>query len=140
LDVSVQSQILNLMSDLRQRLGLTFLFISHDLHTVEYFCDRIGVLYLGALTETGGSGDIINKPLHPYTRALFSSIPRDNPGVKRQRIQLKGEIPSAINAPPGCKFHPRCPHAVDECAQKTPVLENAEPGHQVACHRWRELA
>ncbi|GHU04132.1 ABC transporter ATP-binding protein [Spirochaetia bacterium] len=139
LDVSVQSQILNLMGDLRRRLGLTFLFISHDLRTVEYFCDRIGVLYLGALTETGSSAVITNKPLHPYTRALFSSIPRDNPGVKRQRIQLKGEIPSAINAPPGCKFHPRCLHAVEVCSRETPALEDAEPGHQVACHRWRDL-
>ena len=139
LDVSVQSQILNLMSSLRERLGLTFLFISHDLRVVEYFCDRIGVLYLGTIIETGNTADIIARPLHPYTRALFSSIPRDGPGVKRRRIQLKGEIPSAMNVPAGCKFHPRCIHAAANCASRLPVPEDTGAGHLVACHRWREL-
>ncbi|MDR1955759.1 MAG: ABC transporter ATP-binding protein, partial [Treponema sp.] len=110
LDVSVQSQILNLMSSLKKQFNLTFLFISHDLRTVEYFCDRIGVLYLGSFAELGTTVDIIDKPLHPYTQALFSSAPRDSPDLQSSRIRLTGEIPSAINSPQGCKFHTRCPH------------------------------
>jgi oligopeptide/dipeptide ABC transporter ATP-binding protein len=139
LDVSVQSQILNLMSSLRDRLGLTFLFISHDLRVVEYFCDHIGVLYLGTLIETGKTQDIITRPLHPYTQALFSSIPRDAPGVKRRRIQLKGEIPGAMHIPAGCRFHPRCIHADERCAVLVPALEDTGTGQAVACVRWREL-
>jgi oligopeptide/dipeptide ABC transporter ATP-binding protein len=139
LDVSVQSQILNLMSSLKKRLNLTFLFISHDLRTVEYFCDRIGVLYLGSLVELGSTDDIISSPLHPYTQVLFSSVPQDTPGSKAVRIQLKGEIPSAINIPPGCKFHTRCPYSKDACGRAVPISEKAGEGHFVACHRWREL-
>jgi oligopeptide/dipeptide ABC transporter ATP-binding protein len=139
LDVSVQSQILNLMSSLKEQLNLTFLFISHDLRTVEYFCDRIGVLYLGSLAELGSTEDIINKPLHPYTQVLFSSVPRDRPGLKPERIELKGEIPSAVNAPRGCKFHTRCPYSRELCGLSVPPLEKAGEGHFTACHRWREL-
>ncbi|MDR0399399.1 MAG: ABC transporter ATP-binding protein [Treponema sp.] len=140
LDVSVQSQILNLMSSLKEQLNLTFLFISHDLRTVEYFCDRIGVLYLGSLAEIGSTGDIINNPLHPYTRVLFSSVPRDRPGLKPERIQLKGEIPSAVNAPRGCKFHTRCPYSQELCGVSAPPLEKVGESHFVACRRWRELS
>ncbi|GMO44969.1 MAG: dipeptide ABC transporter ATP-binding protein [Treponemataceae bacterium] len=140
LDVSVQAQILNLMNALRKQFNLTFLFISHDLQTVEYFCDRIAVLYLGTLMETGFSSDVMNQPLHPYTQALCSSVPHCKPGERRVRIKLNGEIPSPINAPSGCKFHPRCPHGVPRCAAEPPVPENAGAGREVACHRWRELA
>ncbi|MDR1972948.1 MAG: ABC transporter ATP-binding protein [Treponema sp.] len=139
LDVSVQSQILNLMRSLKKQFNLTFLFISHDLRTVEYFCDRIGVLYLGSLTELGDTGDIIDRPLHPYTQALFSSAPRDTPALRTSRVRLTGEIPSAINSPPGCKFHTRCPHSRPGCAESVPPMEEAAAGHLVACHRWREL-
>jgi oligopeptide/dipeptide ABC transporter ATP-binding protein len=140
LDVSVQSQVLNLMCSLREQFNLTFLFISHDLRTVEYFCDQIGVLYLGSLVEAGATADIMGKPLHPYTQALFSSIPKETPDVISERIQLKGEIPSAINTPPGCKFHTRCPHSYPPCERNEPVMEDAGNGRRVACHRWREIA
>jgi oligopeptide/dipeptide ABC transporter ATP-binding protein len=139
LDVSVQSQILNLMGSLKRQFNLTFLFISHDLRTVEYFCDRIGVLYLGSLAELGSTGGITGRPLHPYTQALFSSAPRDQPGLPASRIRLSGEIPSAINSPPGCKFHTRCPHSRPPCAELAPAMEDAGGSHFVACHRWREL-
>jgi oligopeptide/dipeptide ABC transporter ATP-binding protein len=139
LDVSVQSQILNLMRAIRDQFKLTFLFISHDIPTVEYFCGRIGVLYLGALAETGDTPDIIEQPLHPYTQALFSAVPRLQASEKKTRINLKGEIPGAINIPPGCRFHPRCPWAAERCGREEPVMENAGRNHLVACHRWREL-
>jgi oligopeptide/dipeptide ABC transporter ATP-binding protein len=140
LDVSVQSQVLNLMCSLREQLHLTFLFISHDLRMVEYFCDRVGVLYLGSLVETGAADTIAGKPLHPYTRALFSSIPKEEPGIESERIQLQGEIPSTINSPQGCKFHTRCPHKYPPCERAEPAVEDAGDGHLVACHRWREFA
>ncbi|WP_010258266.1 ABC transporter ATP-binding protein [Treponema primitia] len=139
LDVSVQSQILNLLRDLHRQFNLTILFISHDLQTVEYFCDRIGVLYLGALVETGAAEDITGNPLHPYTRALFSAVPSGAPGDKRSRIELHGEIPSPINAPRGCKFHTRCTHASERCQNEVPVFEDSGNGHLVACHLWRQL-
>ncbi|MDR0758930.1 MAG: ABC transporter ATP-binding protein [Treponema sp.] len=139
LDVSVQSQILNLMSSLKAQFNLTFLFISHDLRTVEYFSDRIGVLYLGSLAELGAAGDIIDRPLHPYTQALFSSAPRDRPGLPVSRIRLTGEIPSAINSPQGCKFHTRCLYSRSVCGNLVPSMEDAGRNHFVACHRWREL-
>lgn len=140
LDISVQSQILNLMRELRRQFSLTFLFISHDLSTVEYFCDRIGVLYLGALAETGTAAEVTGNPLHPYTRALFSAVPRARPGEKRARVELHGEIPSPIHAPSGCKFHTRCPHVETRCAHRAPVFEDSGGAHRVACHRWRELS
>jgi oligopeptide/dipeptide ABC transporter ATP-binding protein len=140
LDVSVQSQVLNLMCSLREQFNLTFLFISHDLRTVEYFCDRIGVLYLGSLVESGATADITGNPLHPYTQALFSSIPKETPDAISKRIQLKGEIPSAINSPSGCKFHTRCPYNYPPCERSEPVMEDTGNGHRTACHRWRELA
>jgi oligopeptide/dipeptide ABC transporter ATP-binding protein len=139
LDVSVQSQVLNLMCSLREQFNLTFLFISHDLRTVEYFCDRIGVLYLGSLVEIGSTADVVHNPLHPYTRALFSSIPRETPDIVSKRIQLKGEIPNAINIPSGCKFHTRCPHIYPLCERSEPVMNNTGNGHFAACHRWREF-
>ncbi|GHU10780.1 ABC transporter ATP-binding protein [Spirochaetia bacterium] len=139
LDVSVQSQVLNLMRDLRSQFNLTFLFISHDLETVQYFCDRIGVLYLGALVETGSSVTISDCPLHPYTRALFSAVPKSRPGEQKLRIPLRGEIPSPINAPSGCKFHTRCPHVQDLCSKTPPEFTDAGGGHFVSCHFWKEI-
>ena len=141
LDVSIQSQVLNLMSELKEKLHLTFLFISHDLKTVEYFCDKVGVLYLGTLVETGTTPETMTRPLHPYTQALFSAIPPDDPTADNPpRIPMIGEIPSATNMPSGCKFHTRCPYAVERCAQEEPQLTCAEGSHCVACHRWKEIA
>jgi oligopeptide/dipeptide ABC transporter ATP-binding protein len=134
LDVSVQSQILNLLGELRRQYRLTFLFISHDLQTVEYFCDRIAVLYLGSVMEIGSAEDIVKRPLHPYTTALFSSAPKEESDAETKKPPLlKGEIPSSINVPPGCKFHTRCPRARPECALTRPPLIEAENGHFVAC-------
>ncbi|MDR3302782.1 MAG: ABC transporter ATP-binding protein [Treponema sp.] len=142
LDVSVQAQILALMQDLSEQLSLTFLFISHDLRTVRFFCDRTGVLYLGTLVETGAAEEVMADPLHPYTRSLVSSIPRDRPGERRPRLKLEGEIPSAANSPLGCKFHPRCPHRAAICESVVPILEDAGgiSKRSVACHLWRTLA
>jgi oligopeptide/dipeptide ABC transporter ATP-binding protein len=139
LDVSVQSQVLNLMCSLREQFNLTFLFISHDLRTVEYFCDRIAVLYLGSIVEIGATAEVVKNPLHPYTRALFSSIPKETPEHTSERIQLTGEIPSAINTPQGCKFHTRCPHNYPPCERGEPLMEDTGGGHFTACHRWREF-
>jgi oligopeptide/dipeptide ABC transporter ATP-binding protein len=146
LDVSVQAQILTLMQDLSEQFSLTFLFISHDLRTVEFFCDTTGVLYLGSLVETGPSPDVMSTPLHPYTRSLVSSVPRNKPGERRPRLKLEGEIPTAAASPAGCKFHPRCPHCAAVCKTVAPILENATDAvaaagakRRVACHRWREL-
>jgi oligopeptide/dipeptide ABC transporter ATP-binding protein len=133
LDVSVQSQILNLMREARQQFALTFLFISHDLQTVQYFCDHIAVMYLGSLVEVGATADMVNSPRHPYTQALFSSMPRDTPDAPRSRIRLTGEIPSSINAPAGCKFHPRCPHCRPECRETVPAPRIVSPGHLCWC-------
>jgi len=140
LDVSVQSQILNLMADLREKFGIAFLFISHDLSVVEYFCTRVAVLYLGMIVETGPTDAVLQKPLHPYTEALLSSIPgiSQNPGgaeAGRNRIRLRGEIPADI--PPGCPFHTRCPCAAPECRTERPALreQDAGGGHWAACVR-----
>ena len=141
LDVSIQSQVLNLMSELKEKLGLTYLYISHDLKTVEYFCDKVGVLYLGTLFETGTTEETMTEPLHPYTKALFSAIPPEDPTADNNppRIKLIGEIPSATNMPSGCKFHTRCPYATEECKTVEPQLTCAGGTHFVACHHWREI-
>jgi oligopeptide/dipeptide ABC transporter ATP-binding protein len=139
LDVSVQAQILNLMSELQEDYGLTYLFISHDLGIVRYFCDRIGVMYLGHLVETGLRKHLFEEPVHPYTRALLSAIPVEKPWERRERIKLQGELPSPVNLPRGCVFHTRCPYADDRCRTETPVEEPVREGHNVTCHYWREI-
>ena len=134
LDVSIQAQIINLLKDLQKNMGLTYLFISHDLSVVKYISDKIGVMYLGTMMEFGGKEDIFANPLHPYTKALFSAIPNPNPDVKMNRMVLKGDIPSPANPPKGCAFHTRCPYAMDICKEVPPAYVEHEPGHFAACH------
>ena len=136
LDVSIQSQVLNLLQDLQEEYGLTYLFISHDLSVVEHISDRIGVMYLGALVETADKDTLYDRPLHPYTQALLSSVPVPDPKQKKERIILKGDLPSPVNPPTGCRFHTRCPSCMEVCKQITPVYREVEPGHQVACHLY----
>ena len=138
LDVSVRAQILNLLRDLQEELGLTYLFISHDLSVVEHLCDRVAIMYLGQMVELGSNEDIFNRPLHPYTKALLSAAPQVGEFGRRDRILLEGDIPSPADPPSGCRFRTRCPHATEACAQ-APERVEAEPGHFVACHRFREL-
>ena len=134
LDVSIQAQIINLLKDLQKNMGLTYLFISHDLSVVKYISDKIGVMYLGTMMEFGRKEDIFSNPLHPYTKALFSAIPNPNPDVKMKRIPLTGDIPSPADPPKGCSFHTRCPYAMDICKKVTPQYVEHEPGHFAACH------
>ncbi|MCV4231897.1 dipeptide ABC transporter ATP-binding protein [Virgibacillus sp. LDC1] len=138
LDVSIQSQVLNLLQDLQEEYGLTYLFISHDLSVVEHISDRIGVMYLGALVETADKDTLYDRPLHPYTQALLSSVPVPDPKQKKERIILKGDLPSPVNPPTGCRFHTRCPSCMEVCKQITPAYREVEPGHQVACHLYDE--
>jgi len=133
-DVSVRAQLLNLFEDLRKDLNLTYLFISHDLSVVECIADRVAVMYLGKIVELGDTEDLYNNPLHPYAKALFASIPIPDPTVKRKRIMLTGEVPSPVNPPKGCRFHPRCPEAMEICAQKEPILKDVGNNHFIACH------
>lgn len=133
LDVSIQAQILTLMQELKQKLNLTYLFVSHDLGVVRYFCDRIAVMYLGNFVETGTSEQIFSNPLHPYTQALLSAVPSIEAAARQNRIILQGAVPSPANPPSGCKFHTRCPVARPECAHNPPELQELEPGHAVAC-------
>jgi peptide/nickel transport system ATP-binding protein len=135
LDVSIQAQIINLLRELQLRLGLTMLFISHDLAVVEYICDRVIVLYLGRIMEIAPSADLYAKPQHPYTRALLSAIPSTDPNVRRNRQILKGDIPSPADPPSGCVFRTRCPHALDACGKTVPELREVAPGHFKACIR-----
>ncbi|AWM88402.1 peptide ABC transporter ATP-binding protein [Microvirga sp. 17 mud 1-3] len=135
LDVSIQAQIVNLLRNLQKRLGLTMLFISHDLAVVEYICDTVIVLYLGRIMEIAPSEALYADPRHPYTRALLSAIPSPEPGRGRTRQILKGDIPSPANPPSGCVFRTRCPHAIDDCARVVPPLEEVSPGHFKACIR-----
>lgn len=135
LDVSIQAQILNLLKDLQEKLGLTYIFISHDLSVIEYFCDRIAVMYLGKIVEVGTRDQIFNSPKHPYTQALLSAIPRVGEGKKAMKNCLSGEVPSPINPPTGCAFHPRCSSAFDMCSKTIPPLEGTAT-HQVACHLY----
>lgn len=136
LDVSIQSQVLNLMQDLQEEYGLTYLFISHDLSVVEHISDRIGVMYLGALVETAAKDDLYDHPLHPYTQALLSSVPVPDPKLKKERIILKGDLPSPVNPPSGCRFHTRCSACMEICKQAVPEFKEVKPGHQVACHLY----
>ena len=133
LDVSIQAQVVNLLQDLKQQLGLTLLFIAHDLGVVEYLCDRVIVMYLGRIMEIAPARRLYANPTHPYTEALLSGVPIPDPSVKRQRIILEGEIPSPVNPPSGCVFRTRCRLATAECAKVIPPLKELEPGHFCAC-------
>lgn len=135
LDVSIQAQVVNLLQDLQEELGLTVLFIAHDLAVVEYICDRIIVMYLGRVMEIASSRELNTNPKHPYTEALLSAAPIPDPTVKRQRIILEGDIPSPINPPSGCVFRTRCRYAIDDCARVVPELREVAPGHFKACIR-----
>lgn len=138
LDVSIQAQIINLLKKLQQERGLTYLFISHDLSVVKFISDKIGVMYLGSMVEFGKKADIFGNPMHPYTNALFSAVPNPNPDVKVQRVILKGDIPSPANPPKGCKFHTRCPKAMEICKHVAPAYKEYEEGHFVACHLYSQ--
>lgn len=134
LDVSIQSQVLNLLEDLQHELGLTYLFIAHNLSVVKYISDRVAVMYLGQLVELTSSEELYRKPLHPYTRALLSAIPRPDPETRMERIILKGDVPSPISPPSGCRFHTRCPEARPLCSLVAPAFQEVYPEHFTACH------
>ncbi|PFP30830.1 oligopeptide ABC transporter ATP-binding protein OppF [Bacillus sp. AFS073361] len=137
LDVSIQAQVINLMEDLKEQEGLTYLFIAHDLGMVKHISDRIGVMYLGKMMELTTSQDLFAEPLHPYTQALLSAIPVANPGAaKRERIVLQGDPPSPVNPPSGCRFRTRCPHAMSICAEAAPVWSEVKANHWTACHLY----
>jgi oligopeptide/dipeptide ABC transporter ATP-binding protein len=134
LDVSIQSQVLNLMLDLQRDLKLSYLFIAHNLAVVKHISDRVAIMYLGKIVETAASETLYATPRHPYTQALISAIPRPDPKRRSQRIVLQGDVPSPINPPSGCPFHPRCRHATERCRTEAPALRETTPGHTVACH------
>ena len=136
LDVSIQSQVVNMLEDLQEQIGLTYLFIAHDLSVVRHISNRIGVMYLGCLVELAESYELCGHPIHPYSQTLLSAVPLADPHKSRQkkRILLQGEIPSPLNPPSGCRFHTRCPYATEKCSQVMPELKEYSPGHFVACH------
>ena len=136
LDVSIQSQVVNMLEDLQREKHLTYLFIAHDISVVRHISNRIGVMYLGQMVELAESNELCSHPIHPYTESLLSAVPIPDPDVTRgrQSILLEGEIPSPLNPPSGCRFHTRCPHATDRCRQEQPVLKEQSPGHYAACH------
>ncbi|MDN5335225.1 MAG: hypothetical protein PWR02_251 [Synergistales bacterium] len=133
LDVSIQSQVLNLLKDLQEEMSLTYLFISHDLSVVRHISDRIAVMYLGQLVELAPKKEFFDNPLHPYTKALLSAVPIPDPGKKRKRVILEGDVPSPVNPPAGCRFHTRCPYAMEKCGKEEPLFEDKGSDHFVAC-------
>jgi peptide/nickel transport system ATP-binding protein len=139
LDVSVQAQILNLMLELQERLGLTYLFVAHDLSVVKHISERVAVMYVGRIVETAPTEALFATPKHPYTEALLSAVPKPDPRLRSERIVLQGEVADPANTPPGCHFHPRCRYAQSVCKEKTPEQEEIAPNHFVRCHRAREL-
>jgi peptide/nickel transport system ATP-binding protein len=139
LDVSVQAQILNLMLELQERLGLTYLFVAHDLSVVKHISARVAVMYVGRIVETAPTEELFAAPKHPYTEALLSAVPKPDPRLRAQRLVLQGEVADAANTPPGCHFHPRCMYAQDICREKTPLQQEIAPNHFVRCHRAAEL-
>lgn len=136
LDVSIQSQIINLLIDSQEKYGLSYLFISHDLSVVKHICHKVGVMYLGSLIEFSDKDNLYKNPLHPYTKALLSAVPIPDPTIKRERIILKGDIPSPANPPKGCKFHTRCPYVKPICKEKIPIYKKVDNNHYVACHLY----
>jgi oligopeptide transport system ATP-binding protein len=136
LDVSIRAQIMNQLEELQHRLGVSYLFIGHDLATVAHISHRIAVMYLGQIVELAPSLELCNEPLHPYTQALFTAALPAHPDDKREKLTISGEVPSAIAPPPGCRFHPRCPQAMARCAVEAPVRKEVSPGHTVACHLY----
>lgn len=141
LDVSIQAQVINMFEDLQDKMGLTYLFIAHDLLVVRHISDRIAVMYLGRMVELADAKEIYDKPLHPYSKSLLSAVPVPDPKIAREntRIVLEGDIPSPLNAPSGCPFRTRCPYATEQCAQSMPEFKEVETGHFVACHRVGEI-
>lgn len=136
LDVSVRAGILNLLKRLSETLDMAILYISHDLGTVRYICRRTMTMYAGQVIEFGATDTIIDRPFHPYTQLLIKAIPEVDPDIKRQRVQLDGEVPDLVHPPAGCRFHPRCPYVMDECRVDVPLLQEVEPGHWVSCHLY----
>lgn len=139
LDVSIQAQITNLLIDLKERFKLTYLFISHDLSFVRYFCDKVAVMYLGSIIEIGDSEELFSRKLHPYTKSLISAIPTSNPLVRSNRIVLEGDVPSPSNPPSGCKFHTRCIYCTNICKEQVPTLDEVDKDYFVACHNWKSI-
>jgi peptide/nickel transport system ATP-binding protein len=139
LDVSIQAQVLNLLQELQEQFGLTYLFVAHNLSVVEHISDRVAVMYVGKLVESAETEVLFGQPLHPYTEALMSAVPRPDPRAEKTRILLPGEVADPANPPPGCYFHPRCRYAVDLCRTEEPALRNLGGDHHVSCHRAEEL-